>query len=91
MRQPDLFDSDPQTDLFDDRPETKYVADPAKVRLKLLAVLEQAKSADTMPWTRDKLRYHQTVFPQMSRWLPPEEAAQLCFEFEAQVKRLLAA
>jgi hypothetical protein len=91
MRQPDLFDPDPQTDLFEDRPETKYVADPEKVRLKLLAVLEQAKAADTMPWSREKLRYHQTVFPQMSRWLPEEEAAQLRFAFDTEIKRLLAA
>lgn len=89
MRQPDLFDT--QTELFADRPEATYAADPEKVRLKLLAVLEQAKAADTMPWTRDKLRYHQTVFPQMSRWLAPEEAAQLCLEFETELKRLQAA
>ena len=91
MRQPDLFETDPQPDLFEDRPEMTYAADPAKVRMKLRAVLEQAKAAEFMPWTRDALRYHQTVFPQMSRWLPAEETAQLCFEFEAELKRLLAA
>ncbi len=92
MRQPDLFDPPPQDDLFDeDRPEKQYVADPEKVRMELLAVLAQAKAAQTMPWTREKLRYHQTVFPQMSRWLPDEEAAQLCFQFETELKRLMAA
>ena len=86
-----MVESDPQADLFDQRPEMKYAADPEKVRLKLLAVLNEAKAADTMPWTRDALRYHQTVFPQMSRWLPPEEAVQLCFAFEAELMRLQAA
>jgi hypothetical protein len=33
----------------------------------------------------------ETGFPQMSNWLPPEEKAQLCFEFEMEVKRLEAA
>lgn len=92
MRQPDLFDTDPQDDLFDeDRPEMKVSADPDKVRAQLLAVLAQAKAASTMPWTAEKLGFWKLVFPQMSNWLPPEEKAQLCFEFETEVKRLEAA
>ncbi|MDP4594387.1 MAG: hypothetical protein NWT00_07470 [Beijerinckiaceae bacterium] len=56
MRQPDLFDSDPQDNLFDeDRPEMKVSADPDKVRRELLAVLAQAKAAQSMPWTAEKL------------------------------------
>ncbi len=92
MRQPDLFTPDTQDDFFDEnRPEKLYYADPEKVRQELLKVLAQAKAAQTLPWTRDMLRFHRKVFPQMSRWLPDEEAAQLCFEFDTEVKRLLAA
>jgi hypothetical protein len=92
MRQRDLFDDGTQDELFDEeRPEVVYRADPEKVREELLQLLDQARKASSLPWTPEKLRYHQLVFPQMSRWLPEEEAAQLCFEFEAEVKRLLAA
>ena len=61
------------------------------MRLELKALLEKAKAASSLPWSREDLRYHQTVFPQMSRWLPDEEAAQLCLEFDQELKRLLAA
>ena len=92
MRQPDLFDPDPQEDLFDeDRPPILYRANPDVVRKELLAVLAEARAASAMPWPREELRYHQKVFPQMSGWLPEAEAAQLCFEFETELKRLLAA
>ena len=92
MRQPDLFAPDPEPDLLgEDRPPLLFRADPAKVRLELQALLAEAKAATTLPWSRADLRYHQTVFPQMSRWLPSEEAAQLCFEFAEELKRLTAA
>ena len=92
MRQPDLIDPDPQEGLFDeDRPPILYRADPDKVRAELLTILAQARAASVVPWRHDMQRYYQTVFPQMSRWLPEAEAAQLCFEFETELKRLLAA
>ncbi len=62
-----------------------------KVRRRLDDILGEARAAREMPWPRDELRYWQTVFPQMSRWLPQEEAAQLCLEFETELKRLRAA
>lgn len=92
MKQPDLFDSDDQPELFaEDMPRVIYRADPVKVRLKMHAVLDQLKRASSMPWDSREQRYHQTVFPQMSRWLPDEEASQLRFEFEAEWQRLQAA
>jgi hypothetical protein len=92
MRQKDLFDQDPQQDLFEeDRPPALYRADPEKVRRELQNLLAQARGADKLPWSREDLRYHQMVFPQMSRWLPDAEAEQLCFEFAREVERLLAA
>lgn len=33
----------------------------------------------------------QTVFPQMTNWLPDNEAAQLRLEFETELERLKAA
>ena len=91
MKQADLFDSDDQPELFSEGPRVVYRADPAKVRLKMRAVLDEMRRAAAMPWDTREQRYHQTVFPQMSRWLPDEEAAQLCLEFEAEWLRLQTA
>ena len=92
MRQPDLFAPEPDSDLFgEDRSPILYRADPEIVRLEMRGLLAQAKAASSMPWSHDELRYYQTVFPQMSRWLPDEEARQLRFEFEAELNRLRAA
>ena len=92
--QPDLFGQS-QPDLFaglePEQPKRSYAPDPAVVRRKLLAVLDQAKSAQTVPWDRKQTRFWQQVFPQMANWLPEEEAAQLRFEFAQEMERLLAA
>jgi hypothetical protein len=90
-RQPDLFLSDPQPELLEDRPEHVYRADPEEVRRDLHRLLAQARAADAMPWEPRKVRLYRTIFPQMSLWLPDEEAAQLRFEFEAELRRLEAA
>ena len=44
-----------------------------------------------MPWEPRKVRLFRTIFPQMSQWLPDDEAKQLCLEFEAELARLEAA
>ncbi|TCD14517.1 hypothetical protein [Oricola cellulosilytica] len=65
-----------------------YRADPDKVRLKLERILAEARAAKTMPWDRAKQGYYRTVFPQMTRWLPEDEATALCEEFSQQIERL---
>ncbi len=62
--------------------------DPNRVREKLHALLETAKTADRMPWTERKARMWQIVFPQMANWLPADEASQLRFEFAQELERL---
>lgn len=88
-RQPDLFLSEPQP--FEERPERKYSADPDKIRAKLLKLLAELRAAESMPWDERALRLNRTVFPQMTNWLPEEEAAQLRFEFAAELERLRTA
>jgi hypothetical protein len=89
MRQVDLFKDHDQPELFlPPRPVSKVT--PQSVRLKLVAALEQLRASDEMPWDTTNLRYWQTVFPQMTRWLPADDAAQLCGEFGEQMKRLKA-
>jgi hypothetical protein len=90
-RQPDLFLPDEQPELFEDRPSQGVSADPDEVRAEMHALLAELRAAKTMPWSEDDLGFHQLVFPQMSNWLPKDEAAQLCFEFEAELARLKAA
>jgi hypothetical protein len=90
-RQPDLFLADPQPNLLEDQPAQAYRADPDDVRPRLYKLLAEARAARTMPWTPAKFFLYRTIFPQMSNWLPEEEAAQLRFDFEAELKRLEAA
>jgi hypothetical protein len=68
-----------------------YRADPDEVRAELLRVLAQARAAQSLPWDARRTLYLRTVFPQMTNWLPDEEAAQLRFEFETEIRRLEAA
>ena len=90
-RQGDLFGDDQQDDLFEDRPTPVYRADPDQVRADLHKILAEARAAKVMPWEPRRLTLYQTIFPQMTNWLPQEEAAQLCFQFESELARLKAA
>lgn len=69
-------------------PRQPTVPDPDIVRARLVAVLEKARSADKMPWSERDVRMWQTVFPNMTKWLPEEEAAQMRFEFDQEIERL---
>jgi len=66
----------------------KSVPDPETVRLRLRSLLEKARSAEKMPWSERDARMWQTVFPNMAKWLPKEEADQLRFEFAQEIERL---
>ncbi len=94
----DLFGYTPaQGSLFgegEDRlaaPRRSTTPDPQVVRLRLHAVIDKARAAERMPWSERDARMWQTVFPNMAKWLPDEEAAQLCLEFETELKRLASA
>jgi hypothetical protein len=45
----------------------------------------------TLPWEPKQVSLYRTIFPQMTNWLPEDEAAQLRFDFEAELARLNAA
>jgi hypothetical protein len=78
-------------DLFGDQPTPVYRADPDKVREDLYKILAEARAAQKMPWEPTRVSVYRTIFPQMTNWLPGEEAAQLRFEFETELARLEAA
>ncbi|KPF73285.1 hypothetical protein IP88_09455 [alpha proteobacterium AAP81b] len=62
--------------------------DPARVRAKLLVLLETARNADKMPWDARKAGMWRIVFPQMANWLPEAERDQLRLEFAREFERL---
>jgi hypothetical protein len=87
----DLFGAD-EPELFDeDAPTVYYHGDPDRVRARLHRLIAEARAAETLPWDEDSVRLYRKIVPQMVRWLPAEEAAQLCFDFEEEMRRLLAA
>jgi hypothetical protein len=64
-----------QLSMFADAtpPKAAPTADLDRVRRKLGALLNEARAAaDGLPTQRRRLM--QTLVPQMTRWLPPEEA-----------------
>jgi hypothetical protein len=81
MTQQDLFGATPQ-------PQSDGKADPDRVRRKLHAILAEARAAEVMPWDDRDLLYYKTVVPQMTNWLPDEEAAQMRFAFAEEMRRL---
>ncbi len=84
MDQPDLFGAQ--------APErATYRPDPDKVRARLERILGQARAADALPWERSQASLYKTIVPDMTRWLPDDEAAAWRGEFEAQMARLEAA
>jgi hypothetical protein len=85
--QTDLFGM--QADLFGPPPKQSYAL--ATVRAEVNKVLEKARIAREMPWTPKEVAFWKTVFPQMTNWLPDEEAAQLRAAFMEEICRLEAA
>lgn len=89
--QQNMFGQETQSDLFGSDPTPTYRPDPDKVRSRLHKILAEARVAETVPWEPARVSLYRTIFPQMTLWLPEEEAAQLRFEFEAEMERLKAA
>jgi len=89
--QPDLFETESQLDMFGAEAAPAYQPDPDKVRARLYRILAEARAAQTLPWDTSRTSLYRTIFPQMTLWLPEEEAAQLRFDFETELARLQAA
>jgi len=86
-----VFLDGPQGDLFGPPPRVSYAPKPVKVRLQLVALLDEMRAADSMPWSDKDWRFYQKIFPQMTNWLSEDEAAQLRLAFETELQRLRAA
>lgn len=73
-----------------EKPSPKgYQPDLAEIRDDLESILQSAKgvTADAL-WDQRTYRYNKVIFPQMSRWLPDDEAQQLCFAFFKELERI---
>ncbi len=79
MDQPDFF-AEPQAPAW--RP------DPEKVRDRLRRILGEAREAETVPWAPTQVNLYRKIVPDMSNWLPEDEAAQWRALFEAELLRL---
>jgi hypothetical protein len=84
--------TDVQGSLFGDgrmvAPTRSATPDPQVIRARLGRLLDSLRAAETMPLTDHDLRMWRTVVPNMSRWLPDDEAATVRAEFTAEVERL---
>lgn len=94
-QQNDLFGYGPkQGSLFGDgenrlqAPRQRTTPDPEEIRRRLKSLLEKARSSERMPWSERDARMWQTVFPNMAKWLPDDEANQLPFDFAQEMERL---
>jgi len=88
----DLFAADEQAELFDENAApVVYQGNPERVRARLQRLIGEARAAKTMPWDQDSVRLYLRIVPQMSLWLPEDEAKQLVLQFEQEMVRLKAA
>ena len=82
--QPDLFTSAEQAQRFVGR------GDPDRVRARLAKIMAEARAASSVPWSRNDEGMYEIIVPQMTKWLPPDEAARWCREFADELARLRA-
>ena len=75
-------------DRMEEQRQPDILPDPDRVRRRLHGVLETARAAPDVPWPEKKQRVWRIVFPNMAKWLPEDEAEQLCFEFAQEMERL---
>ena len=59
------------------------------VRAHLQFILAETKAAQSLP--RNQASLYRNLVPQMTLWLPEDEAAQLRLAFEKEMERLKAA
>ena len=76
-------------DMGEKPSEGSALFDPEEIRADLDAILADARGVtEAGQWSERTLKYNRIVFPQMAKWLPDEEAAQLCFAFAREVERI---
>jgi hypothetical protein len=93
IQQPDLFDTYRQNEMFEHstRPSHRPTVPSAEfVRAKMLDLIDQLKQAESLPWNERNTTINEIIFPQMSKWLPEDEAAEFVGQFSRELARLRA-
>ncbi len=69
----------PQRSLFADSSDGLKIPTPKPedIRHRLLGTLRLLREAETFPWSPRELRTWRIIFPQMTDWLPNDEAKDL--------------
>ncbi len=85
----DLFST--QGTLFNKVPDYAPEKREARVRARLVSLLETARGAQRMPWERQRAEVNEILFNQSSNWLPETERESLRTAFASEMERLRAA
>ena len=62
--------------------------DPEAIRSRLSRLLETLRDTETMPLSDKDIRMWQMIVPNMTRWLPDDEARAIQSELAKEIKRL---
>ena len=65
-----------------------HTPDPENIRQRLTRILDELRAAAAMPWDGSRERMYRNIFPQMTNWLPADEAQILRSAFAAELNRL---
>jgi hypothetical protein len=83
---------DAQGSLFGDGrmapPARQSTPDIEAIRVRLGKLLETLRTSETLPLSDKDIRMWQTVVPNMTRWLPTDEADTIRAKFSHEMDRL---
>lgn len=86
---------DAQSSLFGEGrmsvPQRAAPSDPKTIRGRLNDLLGTLRAAETMPLSERDARMWRAVVPNMTRWLPEDEAEAIRAAFTHEMERLSAA
>ncbi len=80
----------PQRSLFTENPEHGLkipTPKPETIRRRLLGILRLLQESETFPWSPAQFRSWRIVFPQMTSWLPEDEAGTMKAAFLREIDR----
>lgn len=60
---------------------------PEDIRRRLVGVLRLLRDAETFPWSSHECRTWRIIFPQMTNWLPDDEAQEMVDAFARELDR----
>jgi hypothetical protein len=83
----DIDDDDVRADPGDDD-DLCDPPDPAGVRRRLEDLLAEMRAAERLEWEDTVARAWRLIVPQMTNWLPDDERARICAEFDREIARL---